>query len=64
MNKEKNFKNIKKSILTSGIPLEYSICQILKKFEIKLTDEQEDKIHKTVWEVLEGVSNGYYKNHN
>ena len=34
MNKEKNFKNIKKSILTSGIPLEYSICQILKKFEI------------------------------
>jgi len=36
----------------------------LEKFEIKLTDEQEDKIHKTVWEVLEDVSNGYYKNCN
>ena len=36
----------------------------LKEFEIKLTDEQEDKIHNTVWEVLEDVSNGYYKSHN
>ena len=36
----------------------------LKEFEITLTGEQEDKIHKTVWEVLEDVSNGYYRNHN
>lgn len=36
----------------------------LKEFEIKLTGEQEDRIHEKVWEVLEEVGNGYYKNHN
>lgn len=36
----------------------------LKEFDITLTDEQEDEIHNKVWEVLEGVSNGEYRNHN
>ena len=36
----------------------------LKEFGITLTGEQEDRIHDRVWEVLEGVSNGYYKSHN
>ena len=36
----------------------------LKEFEITLTEDQEDRIHDQVWEVLEEVSNGYYKNHN
>jgi len=36
----------------------------LKEFGITLTGEQEDRIHDKVWEVLEEVSNGYYKNHN
>jgi len=33
----------------------------LKEFNIVLTSEQEDKIHNTIWEVLENVSNGNYK---
>ena len=36
----------------------------LKEFNITLTDEQEDEIHNAVWKTLEGVSNGYYINHN
>ena len=36
----------------------------LKEFEITLTGEQEDEIHEAVWKVLEGVSNGDYRNHN
>ena len=35
----------------------------LKKFDITLTDEQEDAIHNRVWEVLESVSNGEYRTH-
>lgn len=36
----------------------------LKDFGITLTAEQEDEIHNAVWNVLEKVSNGYYKSHN
>ena len=36
----------------------------LKEYRITLTEEQENKIHDAVWEVIEEVSNGYYKNHN
>ena len=35
----------------------------LKDFGIILTEEQEDDIHKKVWEVLENVSNGNYRHH-
>jgi len=36
----------------------------LQKYGIKLTVEQEDKIHKVILEVLESVSNGNYRSHN
>ena len=46
------------------VKVDIFIEEELKKFEIKLTGEQEDRIHEKVWEVLEEVGNGYYKNHN
>ena len=36
----------------------------LAEFKLKLTEEQEEEIHEAVWKVLEGVSNGYYRNYN
>ena len=36
----------------------------LKEFDIVLTPEQEDAIHNKVWEVLEPLTNSYYRNYN
>jgi hypothetical protein len=35
----------------------------LKEFNIVLTDEEEDDINKTIWNILEKKSNGEYYNH-
>ena len=35
----------------------------LKEFNIVLTDEEEDDIHKIIWNILEKKSNGEYYNH-
>ena len=35
----------------------------LGPYNITLTSEQEDEIHKAVWKVLEGVSTGNYRHH-
>jgi hypothetical protein len=52
------------SVQSLTVDVDEMIENKLKEFGIKLTDEQEDQIHDAVWKVLEGVSNGYYKNHN
>ena len=52
------------SVRSLAVEVDDLIEKRLKDFEIKLTEEQEDKIHNRVWEVLEEVSNGYYKNNN
>lgn len=36
----------------------------LNKFGIKMNDEQEDEIYNPVFNALEKISNGDYKNHN
>jgi hypothetical protein len=35
----------------------------LNEFGIKLTDEQDDKIHDVLFGILEDVSTGYYRHH-
>ena len=47
-----------------AVDVDELIEEKLKSFGLTLTDEQEDNIHNAVWKVLEGISNGYYKNHN
>ena len=52
------------NVRSLAVDVDELIEKRLKEFNITLTDEQEDEIHNKVWEVLEDVSNGYYKNHN
>lgn len=51
-------------VLDLTVDVDKLIEKRLKEFGITLTEEEEDKIHNAVWNVLENVSNGYYKSHN
>ena len=44
-----------------SVDVDELISKRLKEEGITLTPEQEDRIHLTVWEVLEEVSNGNYR---
>ena len=41
-----------------------TICEELEKLNIKLSNEQENKIFDSIWKNLEELSNGDYKGHN
>jgi hypothetical protein len=48
-------------VLTVSVEVSKLVDEKLKKFDIVLTPEQEDRIHNKIWEVLEEVSNGNYR---
>lgn len=52
------------NVLSLAVDVDDLVSKRLKEFNITLTPKQEDQIHNKVWEVLEEVSNGDYRNQN
>lgn len=52
------------NVLLLAVDVDDLVSKRLKEFNITLTPKQEDQIHNKVWEVLEEVSNGDYRNQN
>lgn len=48
-------------VLSICVDVDTLIEEKLKEFNIALTPEQEDAIHNPMWEVLESVSTGNYR---